>query len=364
MLPPMLAPHVAEPSLDSKALLVDLHRLLRELEADLRERIEQIPALDTSLKSEWQKARAAGRTAAAYAAWCDEEITQATVHWILACTFIRFLEDNDLVERPYLSGPTAERRALANDRHEAYFRTHPLHSDREYLEHCFAEVAALPAMAALFDRQHNPIWRLGVSADGAKELREFWQRIDPDTGRLKHDFTDPMWNTRFLGDLYQDLSKAARKRYALLQTPEFVEEFILERTLDPAIAEFGYRAVRLIDPACGLGHFLLGAFWRLFDLWARNEPARNLGDLAQCALNGVFGVDLNPFSIAIARFRLLLAALKACNVTRLKGAPAFRMHVAVGDSLLHGRRFGELDLGGGREPRKPPARYTRPCLSG
>ncbi|WP_305016969.1 hypothetical protein [Mycobacterium tuberculosis] len=46
-----------------------------------------------------------------------------------------------------------------------------------------------------------------------------------------YDFTDPDWNTRFLGDLYQDLSEAARKRYALLQTPEFVEEFILDRRL-------------------------------------------------------------------------------------------------------------------------------------
>ena len=67
---------------------------------------------------------------------------------------------------------------------------------------------------------------------------------------MVHDFTDPEWDTRFLGDLYQDLSEAARKKYALLQTPEFVEEFILDRTLTPAIAEFGFREVRLIDPAC------------------------------------------------------------------------------------------------------------------
>ena len=57
-----------------------------------------------------------------------------------------------------------------------------------------------------------------------------------------YDFTDPEWNTRFLGDLYQDLSEAARKTYALLQTPEFVEEFILKYTLDPAIEEFGLDA--------------------------------------------------------------------------------------------------------------------------
>src|SRR3546814_4485543 len=70
-------------------------------------------------------------------------------------------------------------------------------------------------------------------------LLVFWQKVNPDTGALLHDFRDATLNTRFLGDLYQDLSEAARKRYALLQTPEFVEEFILERTLDPAIRTFG-----------------------------------------------------------------------------------------------------------------------------
>ena len=67
----------------------------------------------------------------------------------------------------------------------------------------------------------------------------------------------------------------------------------------------------MIDPTCGSGHFLLGAFHRLLDLLGRNEPARNLPELAQRALDAVYGVDLNPFAVAIARFRLLVAALRA-----------------------------------------------------
>jgi hypothetical protein len=200
-------------------------------------------------------------------------------------------------------------------------------------------------MRGLFDERHNPLFRIGLSGDGAMQLLAFCQKVNPDTGLLIHDFSDPESATRFLGDLYQDLSEAARKRYALLQTPVFVEEFILDRTLTPAIDEFGYKEVRLIDPTCGSGHFLLGAFQRLFDLWARNEPARNLGDLVQKALDGVCGVDLNPYAVAIARFRLLIVALKACGVTRLRDAPTFRINLAAGDSLLHGKRFNQLDLG-------------------
>ncbi len=58
-------------------------------------------------------------------------------------------------------------------------------------------------------------------------------------------------------------------------------------------------------------------------------------------LDSVHGVDLNPFAVAIARFRLLLAALKECGVTRLKNAPAFDIHLACGDSLLHGSPGGD-----------------------
>jgi len=61
--------------------------------------------------------------------------------------------------------------------------------------------------------------------------------------------------------------------------------------------------------------------------------------LARRALEQVYGVDLNPNVVAIARFRLLLAALQACGVTRLTNAPDFRLNLAVGDSLLHGARF-------------------------
>lgn len=322
------------------ALLRDLKRLTTSIEAGIRERIAASPDLDASLNGEWQAARDAGRSGATLHDFKEEAITQAAVHWLLMGVFIRFLEDNGLIDRPCLTAADPERRALAQDRHETYFRQHPGESDREYLLATYREVGRLPGMAALFDERHNPLFRLEISGDGAMAILGFWQKIDPDTGKLMHDFTDPDWSTRFLGDLYQDLSEAAQKKFALLQTPEFVEEFILDRTLTPAIHEFGYREVRLIDPTCGSGHFLLGGFARLLDQWQRNDPGRNARDAVQRALDGVYGVDLNPFAVAISRFRLLIASLKACGETRLAAAPNFRFKLAAGDSLLHGPELG------------------------
>jgi len=236
-----------------------------------------------------------------------------------------------------------DRRAAALGHREEHFREHPEHSDREYLEAVFERAASHPAVAPLYDRRHNPLWRLGPTADGARELREFWTRIDPETGALAHDFSDAELGTRFLGDLYQDLSETAKKRYALLQTPEFVEEFILDRTLDPAIEEFGLDQVRMIDPTCGSGHFLIGAFERLFARWRDREPGTAAEVLAQRALDAVHGVDLNPFATGIARFRLLVAALRACGIGRLSEAPDFRLNLATGDSLLHGAEPGQFE---------------------
>ena len=129
------------------------------------------------------------------------------------------------------------------------------------------------------------MWTVTPSHDAAKALLAFWRRR-AESAEIVHDFTEPNWNTRFLGDLYQDLSEHAKKTYALLQTPEFVEEFILDYTLTPAIEEFGLtpdppearpdlpRLLRVIDPTCGSGHFLLGAFHRLLHQWEQNGPRR------------------------------------------------------------------------------------------
>jgi SAM-dependent methyltransferase len=327
--------------IDRTQLLADLQTVLRKLEADLLERSEEMPEVSAVLTGEHRRARQADRTAQSYEDWRSDYITQIAAAWVLSCVFVRFLEDNRLVDPPRIAG-LGERLSRARDEHELYFRVHLHETDREYLLHVFDELARLPGTKDIFGT-HNPVHELPnwLSGDAAGELLRFFQKIDANTGALIHDFTDPDWNTRFLGDLYQDLSEEARKKHALLQTPEFVEELILDRTFDPAIEEFGLEGFRMIDPACGSGHFLLGSFVRLLDHWLRKEPNTNIRELIQRALNSVYGVDVNPYAVAIARFRLLLAAMKACEVQRLANAPAFHLNLACGDSLLHGAPGGD-----------------------
>ncbi len=327
--------------IDSDRLLSDLQARVTQLRDDLRARCDADPAAHAPLLARYEAAKTSGRTAATYNAWREDELDQIAVAWVLATVFVRFLEDNALVDTCALAGPDRAGLRRAWDSHELFFQQNPLSTEREYLLRIFEDTAKLPGMAALLDRRHNPLWTLAPSGDAAKALIDFWRRDNPETGHPLHDFLDPDWNTRFLGDLYQDLSAMARKRFALLQTPDFVESFILDRTLTPAIETFGFRTVRMIDPTCGSGHFLLGGFARLHSLWLEAEPDAVPAKLAQNALDAVFGVDLNPNVVAIARFRLLLAALRVSGTRQLRHAPDFKIHVTTGDSLLHGARFDE-----------------------
>ncbi len=333
------------PAANPKEYLADLQRLQREVQDDLRERTGTVADLKSRLESEWDAARQAGRTSSTYEAWREDYLVQSAAAWIVACVFARYLEDHGLIEQVWLAGEPAgpeggeDRLRRAQDSHEAYFRVHPGHSDREYLEHVFLELARLPGCADLFAEDRNPLWKIGVSGDMGRRLLTFFQERNPETGRLLRPFTTAEGDTRFLGDLYQDLSEDARKRYALLQTPDFVEEFILDRTLEPAIREFGLEEVRLLDPACGSGHFLLGGFHRLFRRWQEKEPGGNRREWARRAVEAVAGVDLNPFAAAIARFRLLVAYLRAAGIAHMKDAPDVKLRVAAGDSLIYEQRL-------------------------
>lgn len=329
--------------INPKKLLSDLQSLQKKLEADLRNQVTELPELSQRLNADYNAARVAKRTSDTFNEWLGNEITQAAVAWLLATTFIRFSEDNGLLAAPMLAG-TGDALRRAKDAATEYFYAHPTEHDRHYLEHCFTQMAALPAVAGLYDPAHNPLHGMPLSFEAARLVLGFWQKVDPDTVKLVHDFQDEALDTRFLGDLYQDLSAEARSRYALLQTPEFVEEFILDRTLEPAIRTFGLKGIRMIDPTCGSGHFVLGGFQRLLAHWRREAPGLDARQHVIEALSGVYGVDLNPFATAIARFRLLVAAMQASDIRMLREAPAWTFNLTTGDSLLHGGRFGEQDI--------------------
>src|SRR5436853_36984 len=104
--------------IDRSTLVPDLQRLLKKLEADLRTRAEQVAEIDGSLQAQHREAVAAKRTGESFKEWREEIITQVGVAWILGCVFVRFLEDNALLDLPLISG-FGDNLGRARDQHTA-----------------------------------------------------------------------------------------------------------------------------------------------------------------------------------------------------------------------------------------------------
>jgi hypothetical protein len=95
--------------------------------------------------------------------------------------------------------------------------------------------------------------------------------------------------------------------------------------------------LRLLDPACGSGAFLVHALERLATLLAHCGDPRPLADRRQAALTrSIFGVDVNPTAVWLCELRLWLSVVVERDVADPHAVPALPNldhNVRVGDTL-------------------------------
>jgi hypothetical protein len=273
-----------------------------------------------------------------------ERIAAAWVY--LSCVAV-WAEDHDLVMPLLRSGPPDVVRNPASS---------PL-----WLGRAFQQLAVHPATQWLLHPAYQPqLWAGTPSPQAASDLIDWWATEAPSLSYPTVDGYPPSISGWPIGDLLTVLSPQRRENHALVQTPHFVADLILDRTLLPAADEFRDEVpLRLIDPACGTGHFLIRAVDYLWPWYTTGvmtpravvgQPPVTGGTIhppdraARLILAGVDGVDIDPLTAAVARLRMtvyighLMAQSRLISgPLRLAAIPAsVTPRVAVGDSLLLG----------------------------
>lgn len=135
-----------------------------------------------------------------------------------------------------------------------------------------------------------------------------------------------------------------RKTTGSYYTPTSLIECLLDSALDPVLAEAAKakdaeRAIldlKVCDPACGSGHFLIAAAHRIANRLAAvrtgdEEPSPEAvrGALRDVVGRCLYGVDINPMAVELCKVNLWLEALEP-------GKPLsfLEHHIQCGNSLL------------------------------
>lgn len=269
----------------------------------------------------------------------------AAVAWVYATVLVAWAEDHRLV-CPWL-------RAAATHAQETWLAAGATGGMRGWLARAIASLAVHPGTWTLLDPDWTPLHGSYPSEDACRELVAWWAAAPSfacSTGG--GPATIAGWEP---GDLLQHLSEECRKRHALVQTPWWVCDFILDLTLLPACAEFTGETLRVIDPACGTGHFIIRAIDYLWEWYTTGSVAPRQAKTATVAggtplppdeairriLTGLHGCDIDPLTAAVARFRYTVAiGSLMCQAglipgpLRLDRIPPFQVPVIPADSLL------------------------------
>lgn len=332
-----------------RALTAELSKLSGAMAADLRARM-LAPGV---VQDRARQLHADEQVGEAFELWTDLLARRAAVLWILKSVYVRVLEDRGLC-RPL--------RIVDRGSQDLFERLAPSLGETAYLKWIYRDLGVEDgALPELFASQPAEIAL--PSNDLSKSLLELWRRRDQETGKLVYSFAQEHFDGRLMGDLYQDLDPVVKKRFALLQTPDFIVDFILGETLTPALAEYGVDTVRVLDPSCGSGHFLLAAFKRLVGAMRERHQERPVRDVVADVLGRVVGVDLNDYACGLARARLVMTALELSGETRLEAAAGFHPQVFCADALEQVERTlpEQMTLPTmGAEAPKPTATMTRP----
>jgi type I restriction-modification system DNA methylase subunit len=138
-----------------------------------------------------------------------------------------------------------------------------------------------------------------------------------------------------------------KKSQGIYYTPDdIVDQIVVNtvgKTLSSCKTEKDLERIRVLDPACGSGSFLI----RVFEEFKRNYERVNNNQTGlfefdtrrKILQNNIFGVDLDERAVEIAKLNLMIKALEGISWQDIKGRkllPNLKLNIRCGNSLVSG----------------------------
>lgn len=110
----------------------------------------------------------------------------------------------------------------------------------------------------------------------------------------------------FISSIYEAFVSERARAGGIYYTPPHLVDFMLDRVLPWSGREWD---LKVLDPACGSGVFLVKAFQRLIHRWKNAHPDEDVraDTLRRLLERNLFGVDKDPHAVRVASFSVYLA---------------------------------------------------------
>ncbi|MDM8558556.1 N-6 DNA methylase [Candidatus Parabeggiatoa sp. HSG14] len=170
-----------------------------------------------------------------------------------------------------------------------------------------------------------------------------------------------------------------KKAGGVYYTPSYIVDYIVKQTLTPLLKgkKIGSRStvnrLKVLDPACGSGSFLLGAYQFLLDWhlqqylqnpkkWAKGKTPRlyqaigktwklTVEERKRILLNNIYGVDIDFQAVEVTKLSLLLKVLEdeqsvisQLSLLKERVLPDINNNIRCGNSLIGDEFYQEKQL--------------------
>ena len=226
---------------------------------------------------------------------------------ILRSLFLLYLEDRKATDEKFYSSIKANAKTYFDilDDVEA---TYELYKKLE--EHFNGNVFTLEKDENISAEQLQLIKKCFISGNDntpQTKLFENWRLFDFSIIQIE-----------LLSEIYENFlfktDPELKKKTGTYYTPPSLVEFILNEKLPVNKGEKNYN-VKILDPACGSGIFLVESFKRLLKRYENNhkEKLTDFNKLKELLTNNIFGIELYPQAIKVSAFSLYLALVDNLN---------------------------------------------------
>jgi type I restriction-modification system DNA methylase subunit len=167
--------------------------------------------------------------------------------------------------------------------------------------------------------------RRNVKAKHLKLIKEcFWSHEHQSKGYVQlfnwkiFDFS--VIRIELISEIYEEFLSTERgeddtRKKGAYYTPHSLVDFILNEKLPWADNNNQNYTMKVLDPTCGSGIFLVESYKRIVDRWKYSNQTEEIDfeTLKKLLLDSVYGIEINPDAIKVTAFSLYLAMLDYLN---------------------------------------------------